>query len=69
MQIQNFNIVPSQKSTKAIKKIVYLLGIVIAIIFLSMLIIPKLFKEQINTSIKEITNKNINGELVYSDID
>jgi len=61
--------VPSQKSTKAIKKIVYLLGIVIAIIFLSMLIIPKLFKEQINTSIKEITNKNINGELVYSDID
>lgn len=59
----------SQKYIKVIKKIAYSIGIFIAIILLAMLIIPNFFKDQINASIKEIANKNINGELQYSDID
>lgn len=52
-----------------LKRISYLFGGLIALILLAMLVIPYVFKDQINNTLKEITNKTISGNLDYRDID
>ena len=58
-----------KKHLPLLKKIGYFIIGIVAFILIAMVSIPYFFKDQIQSTIKEIANKNINGDLQFSDID
>lgn len=59
----------TKKHLPVIKKVAYFIVGIIGILLLAMISIPYFFKTQIESAVKDIANKNINGELQFTSID
>lgn len=60
---------PNKQYKSISKRILYVILGLTTTILIAMVAIPYFFKDQINATIKEMTNKTINGTLAYRDID